>query len=328
MAAWLPQRSRGKTPVNLNQRALDTCQQLFDDPDQLRVLINTTPGGTRIVDCGLDSDGGLEAGRIMAETCLAGLGTVALGPGDPAIWNGPWVHVRTDRPVAACMASQYAGWQVSSDDFFAMGSGPMRAARGREPLFARIGNLERAEHAVGILETGRLPGEETCSYLARECHVTTDRLTLLVAPTSSLAGTLQVVARSIETAMHKLFELDFDLDQVVCGFGVAPLPPVAGDDLVGIGRTNDAVLYGSHTTLWVRSEDEALGDLVTRIPSCSSADHGQPFADIFAGYDKDFYKIDPMLFSPARVTLMNLNTGNSFVHGVPLPEVLQRSFTR
>jgi methenyltetrahydromethanopterin cyclohydrolase len=312
--------------MNLNHRALQACQPLVRDPRRLRVEISTNEGGTQLIDCGIQCDGGLEAGRIMSETCLAGLATVMLGPGDGAVWNGPWVHVRTDQPLAACMASQYAGWQVATDGFFAMGSGPMRAARGREPLFDRIGNLERADHAVGILETGSMPDEETCAYIAQECGVATNRLTLLLAPTSSIAGSLQVVSRSVETAMHKLYELGFDLRQVVAGFGVAPLPPVAGDDLAGIGRTNDAVLYGSHTTLWVRSQDDTLQEVIGRIPSCASKDHGRPFAEIFARYDRDFYKIDPILFSPAQVTLMNLNSGRCFTRGEPMPDVLQQSF--
>ncbi len=312
--------------MDLNNLAHRTCQALLVDAQRNRVSVQSAAEGACLVDCGVNCDGGLEAGRLLAETCLAGLGKVTLGQGDPIVWNGPWVQIRTDQPVAACMASQYAGWQVANDGYFAMGSGPMRAARGREPLFERIGHLERAEQVVGVLESRALPNAETCAYIASECDVATDKLTLLVAPTASLAGTVQVVARSVETALHKIFELDFDLSQVVAGFGVAPLPPVAHDDLVGIGRTNDAVLYGAHATLWVRSEDAVLRELGARIPSCSSSDHGQPFAEIFDRYDRDFYKIDPMLFSPAQITLINLNTGNSFRHGQPMPEVLRRSF--
>ena len=312
--------------MHLNTLALETSRPLFTNSDQLRVAVHTSAEGARLVDCGVRCDGGLEAGRIMADSCLAGLGSVAMGTGDPSVWNGPWVNVRTDQPVAACMASQYAGWQIATESFFAMGSGPMRAARARETLFEQIGHVEQAEQVLGVLETGALPNAEAIQYIARECSVATDKVTLLIAPTSSIAGTLQVVARSVETVMHKLFELEFDLGQVVAGFGQAPLPPIAKDDLAGIGRTNDAVLYGSHATLWVRSKDDELRSLVDRIPSCSSSDYGQPFAEIFARYDRDFYQIDPMLFSPARVTLMNLDSGNSFTHGEPLPKVLQKSF--
>jgi methenyltetrahydromethanopterin cyclohydrolase len=224
------------------------------------------------------------------------------------------------------MASQYAGWQIAQEKFFAMGSGPMRAARGREELYVSIGLREQVTEAVGVLESGRIPPPIVCRRLADECGVAPDALTLLVAPTSSLAGTVQVVARTVETCLHKLHELGFDLGCVDSGFGLAPLPPVAADDLTGIGRTNDAVLYGGEVTLWVRAEDSQLQELGPGIPSCSSPDHGAPFREIFARYEQDFYRIDPLLFSPARVCLVNLSSGRIHRFGELKPDVLRRSF--
>jgi len=147
-----------------------------------------------------------------------------------------------------------------------------------------------------------------------------------VARTASLAGTVQVVARSVETCLHKLHELGFDLARVQSGYGVAPLPPVAADDLTGIGRTNDAVLYGGSVTLWVRGDDDLLTTIGPRVPSSSSADHGQPFAAIFEKYGRDFYKIDPLLFSPAEVTFINLDTGRTHRFGELRPDVIRQSF--
>ena len=149
-----------------------------------------------------------------------------------------------------------------------------------------------------------------------------DHLTLLAARTASIAGTVQVVARSVETALHKLHELGYDLKNVVSGFGSAPLPPVAADDLAGIGRTNDAILYGGEVTLWVRDDDARLAEIGPQIPSCASRDFGEPFAAIFERYGRDFYKIDPLLFSPAVVTLVNLTSGKSHRFGELRPDVL------
>ncbi|HEV3023547.1 MAG TPA: methenyltetrahydromethanopterin cyclohydrolase, partial [Pirellulales bacterium] len=149
---------------------------------------------------------------------------------------------------------------------------------------------------------------------------------LLAARTASQAGTVQIVARSVETALHKLHELGFDLTRVESGWGVAPLPPPAADDLAGIGRTNDAILYGALVTLWVRGDDTSLESVGPRVPSSASPDHGEPFARIFERYDRDFYKIDPLLFSPAVVTLANLDSGHSFRFGRQLPDVIGRSF--
>jgi methenyltetrahydromethanopterin cyclohydrolase len=254
------------------------------------------------------------------------MGRVRLVPGRSDVWPGAAVQIETDQPVAACMASQYAGWEIKGDDFFAMGSGPMRAAANREKLFETIGYSERAQAAVGVLETRKFPTAAIASQLAAACGVRPEDLVLLVAPTASQAGTVQIAARSVETALHKLFELGFDLDRVESGYGVTPLPPVAADDLQGIGRTNDAILYGAEVTLYVRGDDDMLSEFGPKVPSSSSPDHGEPFAAIFARAGNDFYKIDPHLFSPAVVRFVNLQTGRTHQFGRLAPDVLARSF--
>ena len=312
--------------MTLNDRAHRLADRLAADAETLRIALWWTSDGARVLDCGVQAAGGLAAGLGMARVGLADLAGVTLLPPGTADLPCPLVQVVTDWPVLACMASQYAGWQVSAGKFFAMGSGPMRAAYGKEELFDHIPGRERPGVAVGVLETRKLPTPEATAFLAEKLQLPPDRLTLLVAPTASIAGTVQVVARALETALHKLYELKFDLTQVVSGAGVAPLPPVAADDVTGIGRTNDAVLYGGRVALWVRADDDQLAAVGPRVPSSASRDHGAPFAEIFERYNRDFYKIDPMLFSPAAVVFHNLRTGRSHAFGRPEPEVLRKSF--
>ena len=270
--------------------------------------------------------GGLQAGLALAKVCLANLAEVSLLTGEVAGVPCPLVQVLTDQPVLACLASQYAGWQVSVGKFFGMGSGPMRAAYGKEELFEQIPGRETAPVAVGVLETRKLPDDSVISYLSDALKVPANKVTLLAAPAASLAGTMQVVARSLETALHKLNELKFDLGSIISGLGSAPLPPVAKDELTAIGRTNDAILYGGRVVLWVQTDDEHIAEIGPKVPSSASPDHGTPFADIFARYEQDFYKIDPMLFSPAQIVFCNLKSGKSHVFGKIMPEVLHQSF--
>jgi methenyltetrahydromethanopterin cyclohydrolase len=291
----------------------------------LRIEV-TRIGGARILDCGVRAAGGLSAGLEMARVCLAGRAELAFVPSPLAGFVGPVVQVASDDPVLACMASQYAGWQISVGRFFAMGSGPMRAVLGREALFDHIPGREKPGLAVGVLETRKLPTEEVVAHLAEKLELPPDRLTLLCAPTASLAGGVQVVSRSLETALHKLHELQFDLSQVLSGYGLAPLPPVAKDDIGAIGRTNDAILYGGQVVLYVRASDEQLAELGPRVPSSASRDHGAPFAEIFERYQRDFYRIDPLLFSPAVLAFHNLATGRCHTFGRLEPEVLRASF--
>ncbi|HTU25715.1 MAG TPA: methenyltetrahydromethanopterin cyclohydrolase, partial [Pirellulales bacterium] len=187
-----------------NELAWELCDRFEADAASLRARVTRSAAGTRLIDCGINTPGGIEAGRRLAEICMSGMGSVEVVSGNPAIYPGPAVAVRTDHPTAACMASQYAGWQISAEGYFAMGSGPMRSAAGREPLFDRIGHRERPTAAVGILEATAFPPESVQADIARRAGVPPERLTLLAAPTASLAGTLQVVARSVETALHKL----------------------------------------------------------------------------------------------------------------------------
>lgn len=304
--------------MTLNEQASRIASALDARADALRIAAQRI-GGATVLDCGIAVPGGLQAGLALASVCLGGRAEVTLVP-------GPAVQVVTDDPVVACMASQYAGWQVSVGKFFAMGSGPMRAVWAKEKLFSDIPGKESSPVAVGVLETRKLPTPEVIAYLSEQLSLPPEKLTLLCAPASSLAGTVQVVARSLETALHKLHELKFDLSRVVSGYGVAPLPPVAADEIAAIGRTNDAILYGGQVTVWVRGDDEQLAAVVRQVPSSASKDHGAPFAEIFERYDRDFYKIDPHLFSPAVITLVNLATGRQHTFGRLEPDILARSF--
>jgi len=314
------------TILTLNERAQRLADHMATTAAGLRIEVKQTTNGARILDCGINAPGGLQAGLAMARVCLAGQADVSLQAGEVAGISCPVVQVSSDVPVQACMASQYAGWQIKAGKFFAMGSGPMRAAYGKEELFDHIPGREQAPVAVGVLETRKLPDDTVIDYLSTALKLPPGKITLLAAPASSMAGNFQVVARSLETALHKLHELKFDLAQVVSGFGVAPLPPVAKDDLHAIGRTNDAILYGGRVVVWVNADDAELRDLGPKIPSEASPDHGAPFAAIFERYDHDFYKIDPMLFSPAEIVFCNLRSGRAHVFGRVKPDVLYRSF--
>jgi len=314
------------TPMSLNERAQRLADYMVANAATLRIGIQQTAAGACVLDCGINAQGGLQAGLGLARICLAGLGDVALAAGEVAGMPAVHVTVATDQPVMACMAAQYAGWQISVGKFFAMGSGPMRAAYGKEELFDKIPGREQAPVAVGVLETRKLPDDAVITFLCERRNLPASKLTLLAAPASSLAGNLQVVARSLETALHKLYELKFDLGEIVSGFGTAPLPPVAANDLQAIGRTNDAILYGGRVVVWVRAEDDQIAEIGPKVPSSASPDHGAPFSTIFERYQRDFYKIDPMLFSPAEIVFHNLKSGRSHAFGRLEPEVLKRSF--
>jgi methenyltetrahydromethanopterin cyclohydrolase len=312
--------------LSLNQRAYELADLLATDADALRVAARTLDGGTRVIDCGSAVPGGLEAGRRFAEITMGGLGAVSF---TPLVLESRWMPaltVVTDHPALACLGSQYAGWKIDRDGYFAMASGPGRALIRAEDLYDDLDVDERASTAVLTLETGDEPPEELAAYVADRAGVAPGDLTLLFAPTASLAGGVQIAARIVETALHKLHELEFDVRRVVSGFGTCPLPPVARTDPDAIGRTNDAILYGGQVELTIDAPGDQLEGLVERLPSSASEDHGEPFGKILKEADGDFYAIDPMLFSPAEVRLVSVESGRSFHAGGVRLDVLEQSF--
>ncbi len=318
------------TQPGVNQAALKLLDDLRADADRLRMLEHSMPNGCRVIDTGMDARGGIELGRRVAEICMGGMGRVSLGAnGNITRWPLS-LGVHSTNPVIACLGSQYAGWSLSHGEgkeaFHALGSGPGRALACKETLFGELGYRDSGDSTCLVLEVDRFPPAALTEKIAADCGVDIARLTLILTPTLSLAGTTQVVSRVLEVAMHKAHTLGFPLEQIIDGAGSAPLPPPAHDFVDGMGRTNDAILYGGHVHLFVTGSDDDARELAMQLPSGTSRDYGKPFAEVFSHYNHDFFEIDPMLFSPASVMVSCLDTGRSFEAGATDPLVLDRSF--
>ena len=318
--------------ISVNQRAATIVRQMVDEEEALGIRVRPLDNGAAVVDCGVEAPGSLEAGRLFACACLGGLGGVGFAQqvfggrdaADPGFWL-PSVITNIGHPHIACMASQYAGWAIRLDGYSAIGSGPARALYAGEGIYRKLGYRDHSDTAVLMLEARDLPGAAVASFVAERCRVRPEQLTILIAPTASLTGSVQIAARAAETGLHKLMALGFDIRNVKSALGQCPLAPVAGDDLRAIGRTNDAVLYGSRVFYSVEAEDDEIAALIDKIPSTSSRDYGVPFYDLFMKFDRDFYKIDPLLFSPAEVEINNLKSGRTFQAGCLNPSVIRAS---
>jgi methenyltetrahydromethanopterin cyclohydrolase len=319
--------SSPRTP-SVNARALRLVDTLVADASALRCLVSTGGAGERIIDLGAATPGGLEAGRRLGEICMGGLGTVAI---TTASGHERWplgVVVHSSNPVLACLASQYGGWHMSDEatGFFALGSGPARALARKEDLFKELNYADHHNRAALVIEGDKAPPANLAASVAGDCGIAPADLTVLFAPTGSLAGGVQVCARVLEVALHKAHTLHFPLHDIIDGVGTAPLSPPIPDFVQAMGRTNDAIIYGGRVQLFVRGTNEAAEKLSLELPSRGSSAYGKPFAEIFAAVNGDFYKIDPMLFSPAAVTVTNLDTGRSFHGGGLAPDIVDASF--
>ena len=316
--------------ASVNKASQPLVDQLVADAKALQLEIHTLSNGTRIVDAGVNCTGGLEAGRLIGEICMGGLGTVTLGT-NSGFENWPWsVNVHAKTPVLSCLGSQYAGWSLSHKSeqgkFFALGSGPGRALAAKEEILKKFAYKDNAESTCIVLEVDSYPPVEIADKVAKDCGINADKLTFILTPTSSLAGVMQIAIRVLEVAMHKAHVLNFPMEKIIDGYGVTPVAPPGGDFMTGMGRTNDAILYGGMVQLFVDCSDEEAEDLANKMPSNTSSDYGRPFGEIFKAYEYDFFKIDPMLFSPAKMIITNAKTGKSYTAGKLNEVMLKTSF--
>jgi len=311
--------------ISLNRRAQPLLESLVAEASVLRLRVSRSAGAL-IVDAGIECRGSLEAGRRIAEICMGGLGSVTLSPAAHDTSCAIEIGVHAADPVLACLGSQYAGWRLQEGKFFAMASGPGRVRALKEDLLRELGYADDFDHAILVLEVDRPPPEALIDRVAETCRVPPEHLAFILTPTTSLAGMVQIVARSLEVALHKAHELKFPLERVVDGFGAAPLPPPAPKFIAAMGRTNDAILYGGRVALFVSGPEKDAEVLADSLPSSASRDYGRPFAEVFSASGGDFYKIDPMLFSPGLVEVTALETGRCFRRGCIDPALLARSF--
>lgn len=311
---------------SVNRLTNPLVEALVANADTMRIQVSRLPSGSTIVDAGIGVSGCLEAGRLIAEVCMGGLGNVSLVQNNTfAHWQSH-IQVHANNPVLACLGSQYAGWSLSHEKFFSLGSGPARAIAQREELFKELGYHDRADKTVLVLETDKVPPSEVIEKVSRDTGIAPANLTFILTPTRSLAGVVQIVGRVLEVALHKAHSLHFPLENIVDGIATAPLPPPSPDFITGMGRTNDAILYGGQVHLFVKGTDDDARQLAETMPSNTSKDYGKPFADTFKAVNMDFYKIDPLLFSPAKVTVSNLETGHTFTAGFLDENILNQSF--
>ncbi len=316
---------------NINAASQPLVDALIADASALNLGISQHVSGVTVIDAGISSAGSLEAGRRIAEICMGGLGEVQINPASNAQMQAFGVDYivtsRSQKPVLACLASQYAGWALQHEKFFSLASGPARILAQREDLFKELAISETAEKTCLVLEADKIPPLEVIEKVAKDTKVKAKNLTFILTPTTSIAGTTQIVARVLEVALHKLHTLHFALSDVVSGFGSAPIPPISANFITAMGRSNDAILFGGEVHITVRGTDCAAKLLAEQLPSSASKDYGKPFAEVFKSVNMDFYQIDPMLFSPAKVTVTAQETGNSFTAGEIDETLLSQSFS-
>jgi len=317
--------------VSVNIEAKKTVDLMIKNADELNIAVDVLSNGSTVIDAGVNVSGSFKAGELYTKVCLGGMADVGISiPGDLSEkFALPSVKIKTDFPAISTLGSQKAGWSVSVGDFFALGSGPARAlALKPAETYEEIGYKDDADIAILTLEADQLPGADVTESIAKDSGVSPENVYLLVAPTSSLVGSIQISGRVVENGTYKMLEfLKFDVNKLKHAAGIAPIAPVDPDGLKAMGKTNDAVLFGGRTYYYVESQKgDDIKSIADKLPSSASDGYGKPFFEVFKEAEFDFYKIDKEMFAPAEVVINDLLTGEIFKTGYVNSEILQKSF--
>lgn len=314
--------------VSVNKEAEKIVKQLIENPDLYNVKVEKLPSGATIIDAGLEVSGGYLAGLKVTEICLGGLGTVNLTYiRYTEDFELPAVMVSTDHPAISLLASQFAGWNIKVGDYSAIGSGPARALSIKpKKLYEKIKYKDEADCAVVVLETNKKPTDEVALKISGDCNVKPEKLYMVLAPTASAAGAVQIAGRIVETGLFRLEQLGLNPLTVLHGIGYAPIMPTHPDPNVAMGMANDSLFYGGVTYYLIDvDDDKKLEEMVKNSPSSKAKDYGKPFYEIYKAAGFDFYKIDVALFAPATLSATSKKTGKTFTAGKVNVEVLKRS---
>jgi len=313
--------------LSVNQKAHKLVKKLCNEADKYGIIVKDTRLGATLIDAGIEAKGGFLAGKLITEVCLGGYGKAQISHARFDDLEFPSIFVHTDHPAIATLGSQFAGWQIKVGDYSAIGSGPARAlALKPREIYDKIGYRDETDVAVVVLETTKEPPEAAITYVAEQSKVTPNNLSIILVPTTSIAGSTQVSGRVVETGVHKLMKLGLDPKLIMYAWGYAPITSLHPKFAQAMGRTNDAILYAGMAYYVVHyDDDETLKEIVEKAPSLASKSYGQPFYEIFKNAGYDFYKIDPNLFAPAVLTVNNAKTGSIFKAGQTNVKVFKQS---
>jgi methenyltetrahydromethanopterin cyclohydrolase len=325
--------------IKINQLALNLVQKIIDNKDYYKADIQKLESGATVIDM---TNGSWDGGKLVAEICMGGLGTIEFSSFNLDNYFFPAVNVYTAHPIISCLASQLAGWSVKLKKniekdgkvknkviFQSLGSGPARLKAKGEKLFEEINYVDDSDCAVIVFETRTMPNDEVMSIITEKCKVNPKKTFAVCAPTASLVGSIQVAARIVETGIHKLHEIHFPIDTIMSGYGTVPIAPIAKDDIAAMGPPNDAMFAVGETYYTInvdKEKEEDIFNFLQKAPASTSISYGKPFNDIFKEAEYDFYKIDPGLFAPAIYTINNIKTGKTLTVGKKNENLLKLSF--
>jgi methenyltetrahydromethanopterin cyclohydrolase len=303
--------------ISLTKEALPFLRKILDNSDRLNVVVSEQ-NGAKIIDCGLNTIGSIEAGILFTKISLGGLATVSVGYDNNSSFTAPTVQVTTAHPVLATLGCQAASWNINKKGFFGMACGPGRALAQKPSRSYKLLNYQD-NNSKGIicLEADKMPTDEVIDYLAEKCSVNKENLFLLLIKTNCLVEFVQMAARAIELGIFRLVEqLGYAKEKVLHAIGTGIIPSVSDNKEIANDRVNNGLIYGTRLHLSIRSDPEDdLTELLPKVPSNASSSYGKRFQILFEEAGKDFANFDLTLLAPSELVVNDFRTGKKYHYG-------------
>lgn len=318
-------------PKSLNEAAMEIISPILDDPTRYGALITKSSGGATIVDMGIEADGSWLGAKMYVEAAHGGMAELTYGRMRIKDLDLPSANVMIDNPMLSVIGCEAGAWSLGEGEYAPVASGPVRAKARVDRWAQRVDYEDPSDYVLMQMQTRRMPDDETLEFVAESCGIPMANLTVIVAPSASLVGSVQVGSRAFEQCVISLARnSSFDISTIVYGYGSAPVAPVIKDEVLAMGRINDALVYGGSGGMWLRHrDDEEVRRAAEGLPFSVQAgdDYGKGYAEIYAAYGHSLFDIPARLDSPAKIMMSNMLTGSVFTAGAIDEDAIYRSFT-
>ena len=315
---------------SVNDRAARIIEdKILPDPESLGVTVINLKNGATVIDMGVEARGGFRAAKLFTDTCLGGLGELIY----QSMYIGkhlvPTAVIQVDRPDVAEMSAHIAGLYLPYRGYMQPVSGPLRAITSTDNWSDRVSYRDPdARKAVGHLQITTLPDEELSEMIASAIGRSPADLYLLASRTSTVVGAVQIGARNLEQIFATISDHKaFPMEAIIHAIGWTPLISITDDEIVAMGRVNDALIYGQEGTLYCDCEDRQILDMLDELPmSKNETVFGVPFEDMFREAGCQWGNVPRDVDAPCKVNFVNMRTDHFFSAGMIHYGVLERDY--
>jgi len=306
--------------LKFNERANLLVQKIIDNIDSLKVEIAHLSNGARIIDCGVVAHGSYEAGVMASEIGMGGFSKVQLVEPKNPKQKTPSVLVDLEHPgvVTLCSQGAFPIFENQKSPFYISGPGRVLFRKPKE-IYDFFEYTEITKNPVFIIEDDEYPTVSFVEKLSQMAQINASNFTFVVVPIPSLAGNVEVASKTIEDVMFNLFlTFNWDVRKISRARSITPVMPVFSKEENKFQLTpDDYIFYGGEVELYVKNIDDQLKKIVPKIVFENTPGFGKLFLEMVKEANGNVREINgyPYIFSPAKITVISVETGETLSAG-------------